>query len=210
MKNLIIYLLIFAALASLLACQDSGDDMESIEPENPKYLYFELEQMSSKEGEEVLGIHNYVEKGYSLVINDLVYYDVNISEPFPIDASGDVTITLSHPDFDPDRVMEEAYYAIDSSTLDFETQDEVSVNAKLLQGYVIVTTDESLDTNNYNLRVNQVASIFEETYYLTSAVSVIEIVSNGLITDVGELNVIGEGVDYYAFENNDGHLIISK
>lgn len=197
------------------SCYDSDSDSEPQEPEDPRYLYlsFMFEDMTSIDQIETSNDHTYMMEGYTVSFSggiSEVYetiHNVDLGEPLKFEANDDVVVSVSHPDFDETEVTEKAYYGIQEYHLDIETVDAFSLMLQPLQGYVIVTTDDEFDYEKYSLTINNSASDFNSVYYVSKQKVVSKITYDAMAVEIGDFNVIGDGLVYYAYEDEDGNLI---
>ena len=217
MKIILKSVLLLIALMGITACQEDQSDMDPTEPEGPRYvyIYFDLERMPSAEKVGNENMHQYMEEGYTVSFSGAIdsnyetISNVDLGEPLKIEATGDIMIAVSHPEFEEDLIMTSAYYALEEYPLNAGEVDEFTIELNLLQGYVAVNADENFDIEKYDLRVNQEISEFDEVYYLTPPDVAVEIESNGLVTTKRAPNGIGDGLIYFVYEDENGNLVIN-
>ncbi len=196
----------------MVGCQDS-ETQEPQEPVDDRYvqLSFELDYLETNDGLSAKSIHSYITKGYTITIlnnqtsEELVYDNVNLLGTFTFETNEDVTISISHPDFEIDQMMTEAYYGVDEVYLNTSTVDEHSIDVALIQGYVYVNSEDGLESSCL-VEINEKTAEFKTTYYLTSPEVIVAVTSGQMQIDRSSVNIIGSGVTYYVHQDEDGNL----
>ena len=196
----------------MVGCQDS-ETQEPQEPVDDRYvkLSFELDYLEINESLSANNNHNYITRGYTMTVVEnqslevFIFDNVNLEDTFSFETNEDVTISISHPGFEIDQMMTEAYYGVDEVYLNTSTVDEHSIDVALLQGYVYVNSEEGLETSCL-VEINQKTAEFKTTYYLTSPEVIVTVISGQMQIDRSSANSIGSGVIYNVHVDEDGNL----
>lgn len=201
-------------IGGLSACQDNDTDTAPQEPEDTRYIYlhFKLEYMTSADQTVLNSTHAYITEGYTVTFSGGVLeeyetiYDVDLTESIKFEANEDVVVRVTHPDYNEEDVTDSAYYGLEPYSLRIDSVDSFTLMLNPLQGYVIVNTDETFDLEKYSLTVNDEGSLFNKIYYVSKEIVVSEISYSSLAVAMGDANIIGDGLVYYAYEDEHGNL----
>ena len=212
--KIMIKILLVAMLGFLSACNDNEGEIEPEVPDSTRYvyIYFNLPYMSTSSEVDAQTMHNYIADGYTIHLSGAVSEEyetisnVNLNSSLRIETTGDVVISVEHPNYDATGISKEAYYSVDEVLLATGTKGELSLDLEFIQGYVLVTTSDQFDLNKYRLAINELSAEFNTTYYMTEELVISKISYDGMSVEIGNINVIGDGYVYYAFEDDNGNL----
>jgi len=201
MKN-IFKILVLATVVLVSSC--SSDDDSNVN--DPGLVSHEVSidmslGMTSRSSFE----HNYVYDNYNISITgpNLVNGDVNLTNQnlqdysISLQVTGDVQITVSHPDFVASDLMETAYYGIENLTLPTATEEQVTAELILVQGFTVITAINGAENLVTGITINDTTVGLDIPYY-TAASSVEVLVENTLGNTLeGSHEVVyGEGSVY--------------
>ena len=149
--------------------------------------------------------HNYVYDGYSITLTgDIVegeqtsYNQVNLQN-YSIDIMvyGDVEITVTHPSFSANEVSAKAYYGIQNLNLPTATEEQVTAELILVQGFTIVTAINGAENLITGITINDAAVELDIPYYTaTSYVKVLVENTLGNTLEGSHDVIFGEGSVY--------------
>jgi hypothetical protein len=189
------------ALLFIVSCNDdTNTDVDDQEPINPDARSVRVSFSVPDETEADAG-HNYVYDGYTVLVygvnGETEFTDVNLlTGPFEAQVDGDVAITIFHPDFEPTALSEMAYFGTTNQSLPASSQEEVTINLELVQGFVVVVAEDGSENLVTGLSINGVISELNTYYYTaTDQVTVYIQTARGIMTGTDDI-VIGGGVKY--------------
>lgn len=190
------------AFLLLFACgsDNSTDDVDDQPIVDPDSRSIAVSFSTPIDIEEPTG-HQYIFDGYTVIIEgvnkDTTFTDVNLlTGPFEAQVSGDVVITVFHPDFNPSALVTGAYFGLENAILPTSSQTDINIDLELVQGFVIVKTVDGAENQVSGLAINGTEANLNTYYYTaTDKVTVYIVTVNGILTGTDDL-VIGEGIKY--------------
>ncbi|WP_152287965.1 hypothetical protein [Flavicella marina] len=228
MKNLVkstkTVLLAILTVGMLASCSsDDTSETAPIEPQEPKMINLgfegyiltpesQLQRKSASSADSTIN-HTYITKGYTVRVSGGVspdyslFTDVDLADPagIPIEVVGDITVTVSHPDFVETAVVEGAYYGATDISIPYASESYL-ITTELVQGFVFVTEGDGAQGVITNLDINDNIGKDKNKPYYTADPNIwvdITTVGNDLRGDA--TNNIGRGVKFTV--TSSGELI---
>ncbi|MGB0838463.1 MAG: hypothetical protein ACPGRE_10210, partial [Flavobacteriaceae bacterium] len=205
--NQITKLIPLFALLLIFGCNDDSPD-EPITPDPAPQsrsvrMSFSLPVESSSDDSSDPGTleHTYIYDGYTIEVTginiDTILYDKNLlTGPFEAQVSGDVTVSIYHPDFIPSDLVTGAYFGIQDYLIPSASEQDVSIDLELVQGFVLVETVDNSDDLVKSLTINGYDANLNTYYYTaTDAVTVFIVTDRDILSGTDDLE-IGKGVKY--------------
>lgn len=203
---------------SLVSCSTEQTEDVTLEQKDQKVvgLRFVINQSIDKDA--VTSLYDaseiFITEGYSIHITgnrnqkSANYSNVDLKEDLSITITGDVEISISHPDFIADALSTKAYLGIDKSLVYEEDTDRQNIELSIVQGGVLISAPETLDNMITDVQILGKSSKFDVMYYTAA-----EMVDVNIYTIEGSLsaeqaNVLG-GRMYYSLNSIEEGLTAS-
>ena len=195
MKNFKFIALVLSLGLSMVACQKDScnDDEQQPNPTQKMMVSFSIPDEGSE--------FNYIYDGYTVIAEGAQSQDtltnVDLTKgPFEVDVVGDVELTVFHPDFDADKVDTKAFFGTSNQILPAAENEEVNIVLDLVQGYVLVNSEDGSENLVKEVEINGTPSELNTIYYTATPRVEVEVnTTRGLIEGENEL-VIGQGLVY--------------
>jgi len=194
-------------LIILIGCNDDSPDEPITTDPTPQSrsvrMSFSLPVESDDDNSSNSGTleHNYIYDGYTIEVSgmnmDTILYDKNLlTGPFETEVSGDVTVSIYHPDFIASNLDTGAYFGVTDYVIPSASEQDVSIDLELVQGFVLVETVNNSDDLVKSLTINGYNSDLNTYYYTaTDAVTVFIVTDRDILSGTDDLE-IGKGVKY--------------
>lgn len=204
-------------LGLLSSCSDSTvEEGSPTEPQEPRMISLGFDGLILTPNEEGVSaksdpLHTYVTDGYNIQITggispeDSHLTNIDLTEGLTLEVTGDIVMTVSHPRFYSNNVLQEAFYGIQSYTVPTGSSDHNIVPLNLVQGFVMVTSDEMAEPLITSIKILGQPAELDVVYYLDTPVVDVLVETDGYGTLRGEHNTeLGEGVQYNVTIAGDG------
>ncbi|WP_152287961.1 hypothetical protein [Flavicella marina] len=189
----------------LISCNDTN-----IEEEMPQEIVDPYEvsigfSLALQPGRDMDIEHNYEKTGYKVTIKgglvdgDMELTDVDLNQPILLEVTGEIEVTVKHPDFKKKKLGTVAYYGLDK--YDVATSPGagvISVPLELIQGYVAVEANDFMELFIEKVKIGKDEVELNTIYYTDETKKDIKVEVDVFDNEIkGEhQNVIGEGVVY--------------
>lgn len=216
-KNILFTIVSVLFLGVLSSCTNNTVEEEvPIEPLEPRMIHLGFDGLiliPSEEGVSAKSdpLHTYITDGYNVQITggvapeDSYLTNVDLTEGLSFEVTGDIVMTVSHPNFYSNNVLQEAFYGIQSYTVPTGSSDHNIVPLNLVQGFVMVTSDELAEPLITSIRILGQPAELDVVYYIDAPVVDVLVETDGYGTLRGEHNTeLGEGVQYNVTISDDG------
>lgn len=189
-------------VGAMISCNDdtNHDSQEMFHEPRELDLIFELNNEVDPDSNKT---HTYVTEGYTVSITGgiepqyKIHKNVNLSKPISIVTTGEIKITVSHPDFVTEDLSELAYLGVNSIPLEVEgTNDMVFIHLDMVQAFVLVSAEENLNELITSVEVLGKIIDLDSIYYTGSEMLEVKIVNidNTMVNEYA--NILGSGVEY--------------
>lgn len=218
-KNTVRGLLSVLVFGVLFSCSDSTSDSTPVEPQEPREIQLGFDGlvlvpeeggMMSKVGVKSID-HNYITDGYIIEITgavapgDAYHTDMDLTQGLTVEVSGDIQITVKHPNFYSNNVLTEAFYGIEDYPVPTGSSDVNIVPLELVQGFVMVTSDELIEPVITEVRILGLEKELNTIYYTDAANVDVIVRTDGYGNLQGNhATELGEGVQYNVTYLGDG------
>lgn len=189
---------------------DSSEDV--LEPVT-MYIGFTINMESNPKGLDPMSksliTHTYEKHGYKVIIQgaiaggQLILTDVDLTEVIELKATGDIYITVEHPNFNKSDLATIAYFGTIDYRVQLENEGISAVELELVQGFVMVIAEGKVEDKIRSIRISGESAQLDVVYYID--VPKVEVdVDLGRGGDLsGEHDtVLGEGVVYEVVDDN--------
>jgi len=144
--------------------------------------------------------HKYIYDGYTVLVYGVnrqdELTDINLLDgPYQATISGDVNITILHPDFEATSISEYAYFGVNNQLIS-SSDEQVLIELELVQGFVIVQSSDGTSNGINGISINNETAELDNYYYTASPeVDVFVNTDLGILASTDPIE-IGSGVRY--------------
>lgn len=200
MRNILKSLVVLTIV--LTSCKKNQELDHSTDPHFVN-IGLQLEMTSNKKSETINSVgHNYITEGYKVGITglltggDILIEDVDLNNwNYSVEVTGDIRITIWHPDFDGTIVSTDAYYGAEDQKLLTSNNSSVTAKVTLQQGYTIVEAIDGAENLIEAISINGLEAELDTYYYTAMDVDIIVNTSRGELTGNHETK-LGKGYKY--------------
>ncbi|MGB0778408.1 MAG: hypothetical protein ACPGR7_10305 [Flavobacteriaceae bacterium] len=116
--------------------------------------------------------HKYIYDGYTVLVygenrqDELT--DINLlNGPYEATISGDIYISIFHPDFESTAIAEYAYFGVSNQQIS-SGEEQVLIELELVQGFVLVESSDGTSDGINGISINDQAVELDNYYYTAS------------------------------------------
>lgn len=215
-KYIVLTILSISVLGVLSSCNNPIEEDMPVEPLEPRVISLGFEGLILTPNPDGFSaksdpLHTYITDGYTIRItgaidpSDAYLTDIDLNEGVSVVVTGDIVMTVSHPNFSENSLQTEAFYGVQDYPVATGSNDVNVVSLELVQGFVMVTSDENAESFIKEVRIAGHQKELDVVYYTNLQQVEVRVATY----DHGELRgshttVIGEGVQYNVSISGDG------
>ncbi len=212
-KYTLVALLAVVSLGSLTSCNDDSTEVE--EPQEPRMVSIgfglELTPQSGVQAKNAEDLHTYETTGYTVYVSGGIvggpteFTEVDLTQTLTIEVVGDVVVTVTHPSFVPNDLVEIAYYGISNIDVPTGGSESSQIPLELVQGFVMVTVQAGLPSNVVTaIQILSQTSTLNTVYYTAAPLVDVVVTTTGGVLTGDHPTVLGQGVQYQVTSFEDG------